>query len=139
VCNAVVSGVVVGNLTATDSVELTESGRRVGDIRAPRVIINEGALFKGQVDMGDIDSRGGESRPAAARSSQGRLEPVARKSPFLGKIAPAARPTGKGPAPAPKAEPKVEPKPEAKPAKKVPDEEEAVATSKKKVVVKKRR
>jgi cytoskeletal protein CcmA (bactofilin family) len=142
VCNAVVSGVVVGNLTATDSVELTESGRMVGDIRAPRVIINEGALFKGQVDMGDIDSRGGESRPAAARSSQGRLEPV-RKVPFLGKAAASSKPVGKGPAIAPKAEPKVEPKPEAKgeskSAKKNQDEEEAVTTSKKKVVVKKRR
>jgi cytoskeletal protein CcmA (bactofilin family) len=54
--NAVVSGVVVGNITATDSVELTEAGRMVGDIRAPRVIIVDGARFRGAVDMGDLDS-----------------------------------------------------------------------------------
>ena len=54
--NAVVSGVVVGNITASDSVELTEAGRMVGDIRAPRVIIVDGARFRGAVDMGDLDA-----------------------------------------------------------------------------------
>jgi len=34
--NAVVSGVVVGNIQASESVELTQEGRMVGDIRAPR-------------------------------------------------------------------------------------------------------
>jgi hypothetical protein len=34
--NAVVSGVVVGNIAATESVELTRDGRMVGDIRSPR-------------------------------------------------------------------------------------------------------
>ncbi|MEK7704110.1 MAG: polymer-forming cytoskeletal protein, partial [Myxococcota bacterium] len=33
--NAIVSGVVVGNISASDSVEITEAGRMVGDIRAP--------------------------------------------------------------------------------------------------------
>ncbi|HEY0095999.1 MAG TPA: bactofilin BacP, partial [Archangium sp.] len=37
--NAIVSGVVVGNINATESVELTREGRMVGDIHAPRVII----------------------------------------------------------------------------------------------------
>lgn len=54
--NAVVSGVVVGNITATDSVEITEAGRMVGDIRAPRVIIVDGARFRGAVDMGDLEA-----------------------------------------------------------------------------------
>src|SRR3954470_3484323 len=36
--NAIVSGVVVGNISATESVELTREGRMVGDIHSPRVI-----------------------------------------------------------------------------------------------------
>ena len=52
--NAVVSGVVVGNNQATESVELTQEGRMVGDIRAPRVIIVDGASFRGRVDMGEL-------------------------------------------------------------------------------------
>src|SRR5512133_1300144 len=54
--NAVVSGVVVGNIQATDSVEITEVGRMVGDIKAPRVIIVDGARYRGAVDMGDMEA-----------------------------------------------------------------------------------
>src|SRR3954469_3771263 len=53
--NAIVSGVVVGNITATESVELTREGRMVGDIRAPRVIIVDGASFRGRGDRGEGD------------------------------------------------------------------------------------
>jgi cytoskeletal protein CcmA (bactofilin family) len=60
--NAIISGVVVGNVTATDSVQLTSEGRMVGDLAAPRVIIVDGASFRGRVDMGDVDAE----RPAGA-------------------------------------------------------------------------
>ncbi|MDP2340469.1 MAG: polymer-forming cytoskeletal protein [Deltaproteobacteria bacterium] len=52
--NAIVSGVVVGNIHASESIEITREGRMVGDIYAPRVIIVDGASFRGTVDMGDI-------------------------------------------------------------------------------------
>src|SRR3569833_3559887 len=45
--NCIISGVVVGNVTATESVELTQEGRMVGAIKAPRVIIVDGASFRG--------------------------------------------------------------------------------------------
>src|SRR5688572_20536015 len=54
--NAVISGVVVGNIHASESVELTKEGRMVGDIFSPRVIIVDGASFRGNVDMGDIEN-----------------------------------------------------------------------------------
>jgi cytoskeletal protein CcmA (bactofilin family) len=53
--NAIVSGVVVGNINATESVELTREGRMVGDIHSPRVIIVDGASFRGRVDMGEVE------------------------------------------------------------------------------------
>jgi cytoskeletal protein CcmA (bactofilin family) len=66
--NAIVSGVVVGNINATESVELTREGRMVGDIRAPRVIIVDGASFRGRVDMGDVEpGRLPAERPTLAR------------------------------------------------------------------------
>jgi len=34
---------------------ITREGRMVGDIAAPRVILVDGASFKGQVDMGDLE------------------------------------------------------------------------------------
>jgi cytoskeletal protein CcmA (bactofilin family) len=53
--NCIIAGVVVGNVTASESVEITKEGRMVGDIAAPRVIIVDGASFRGRVDMGDLE------------------------------------------------------------------------------------
>jgi cytoskeletal protein CcmA (bactofilin family) len=47
----VVAGEVVGDCQAAQRVELEASGRLTGNIRAPRVIILEGASFKGNSDM----------------------------------------------------------------------------------------
>ena len=81
--NAVVSGVVVGNIQASESVELTHEGRMVGDIRAPRVIIVDGASFRGRVDMGELPP----GRTLPERSTRPQLRPTMRSLP-----APPARP-----------------------------------------------
>ncbi len=62
--NAIISGVVVGNISASESVELTREGRMVGDINSPRVIIVDGASFRGHVDMGNAEPRPASERPA---------------------------------------------------------------------------
>lgn len=46
-----VQGTVQGELRATESVDIQESGRLTGNIRAPRVILSDGCQFKGSVDM----------------------------------------------------------------------------------------
>jgi cytoskeletal protein CcmA (bactofilin family) len=46
-----VGGRVVGNVQASDRVEVAPSGSLEGDIAAPRVVIAEGAFFKGRVEM----------------------------------------------------------------------------------------
>lgn len=75
--NAVISGVVVGNIHASESVEITREGRMVGDIEAPRVIIVDGASFRGNVDMGDmgrpVDRRPVERRPVATPTPAPRI------------------------------------------------------------------
>jgi cytoskeletal protein CcmA (bactofilin family) len=79
--NCVIAGAVVGNVTATESVEITKEGRMVGDIAAPRVIIVDGASFRGRIDMGEVDVEG-ERLPRAARAvaapSRPALRPVAK-------------------------------------------------------------
>ena len=49
--NVDVSGQVTGNVTASDKVELKAQCRMTGDIKAPRILIADGAIFKGNVDM----------------------------------------------------------------------------------------
>src|SRR5688572_15437393 len=114
--NAIVSGVVVGNINATESVELTREGRMVGDIRAPRVIIVDGASFRGRVDMGEVEpGRVPASRPAVTRPTvrPGATMPARPVAP-VGR-APTARPTPPPP-PAAKTAAKPVPPPPPPPA-----------------------
>ncbi len=47
----VVSGELVGDCSAAQRVEIQATGQLTGNIRAPRIVIAEGAVFKGQSDM----------------------------------------------------------------------------------------
>jgi len=46
-----ISGKVTGNIVANDKVEIRSDGRMIGDIKSPRILIADGAAFKGSVDM----------------------------------------------------------------------------------------
>ena len=46
-----IAGVVTGNITANTRVEIKAEGKMVGDVRSPRILIADGALFKGNIDM----------------------------------------------------------------------------------------
>lgn len=46
-----VAGQVLGNITATDKVEIKAGGKLVGDVKAPRILIADGASFKGNINM----------------------------------------------------------------------------------------
>ena len=54
--NVDIAGRVTGNIAASDKVELKADCRVVGDVRAPRILIADGASFKGNVDM-DVKER----------------------------------------------------------------------------------
>jgi len=54
--NVEVSGQVTGNIAATQKVELKAACKVMGDIRAPRILIADGAVFRGNVDM-DMGAR----------------------------------------------------------------------------------
>lgn len=47
----VISGEVVGDCGAATRVEIQATGRVTGNLRAPRIVIAEGAMFKGTSDM----------------------------------------------------------------------------------------
>lgn len=46
-----ISGEVVGNITASERVELRGSARVYGDVEAPVVVVEEGVLFEGHCRM----------------------------------------------------------------------------------------
>lgn len=49
--SASISGTISGTLTASERVEIHATGRVYGDIFAPALIIEEGALFEGRCEM----------------------------------------------------------------------------------------
>jgi cytoskeletal protein CcmA (bactofilin family) len=63
----IVLGEVVGNVTASDKVDIRDNGSVDGDIVSPRVAIAEGAHFRGSVDMQRKSAAApkAESKPAA--------------------------------------------------------------------------
>ncbi len=46
-----VSGKLTGNVTARERLELRPDSRMVGNAKAPRIVVADGAVFKGNVDM----------------------------------------------------------------------------------------
>jgi cytoskeletal protein CcmA (bactofilin family) len=47
----IVSGEVIGDCQANVRVEIQSTGRLTGNIRAPKIVIAEGAMFRGNSDM----------------------------------------------------------------------------------------
>jgi len=47
----VVGGHITGNVSVADRIDLQTGGRLVGDVKAARITIADGASFKGNVDM----------------------------------------------------------------------------------------
>ncbi|HEY5609558.1 MAG TPA: polymer-forming cytoskeletal protein [Thermoanaerobaculia bacterium] len=50
--NVTVEGVVVGDISADTRLELLASAKVDGNLKAPKIIVAEGARFRGAVDMG---------------------------------------------------------------------------------------
>jgi outer membrane autotransporter protein len=63
----VVLGHVTGNLSATEKVDIRESGSVEGDIVAPRVAIADGSHFRGTIDMQRKEPTGATEGVAAAQ------------------------------------------------------------------------
>ena len=59
----VIFGQVQGNVEASDKVDIRREAKLVGDITTARISIEDGALFKGSIDI-----RKAEPKPAAAAS-----------------------------------------------------------------------
>ena len=66
--SVVVLGEVVGNIKATEKVDIRDNGMVEGDIVAPRVAIAEGARFRGGIDM----QQNAELRPNHKPEPEGR-------------------------------------------------------------------
>ncbi len=72
--NITVQGELSGDLHGTEKVTVTSSGRIKGNIIAPRVVLEDGASFKGSIDM--------ENKPVTST-----ISPTTDNTPSKAKIA----------------------------------------------------
>lgn len=61
--NAVIGGKVIGNINATNKIELQSGSHIEGDIRTHRLVIDEGVFFEGSCKMGGGTGEGDTTKP----------------------------------------------------------------------------
>ena len=74
--SVIVLGEIVGNVSASEKVDIRDNGSVDGDIISPRVAIAEGAHFRGTVDMQRKGSAAPPAAPKPAVPEAGKPAPV---------------------------------------------------------------
>jgi len=75
----VVLGTIHGNVDAHDKIEIRKDAKLVGDIHTARIIIEDGAYFKGSIDIVKPEPAKPAAKPpqaAAAPASTGAAPPI---------------------------------------------------------------
>lgn len=72
--NVYVAGEITGNITAPQGkVEISDTGKVIGDISCKSIVIDENAVFQGKCDMSDADKNSAEiakQRAVADKASE---------------------------------------------------------------------
>lgn len=71
----VVLGAVHGNVEATDKIEIRKDAKLVGDIKTARIVIEDGAYFKGSIDITKSDAA--KSQPPRQQPRPAQEQPPA--------------------------------------------------------------
>jgi len=66
----VVLGKVRGNITATDRVDIRADGALTGDVACARISIEDGAFFKGGIDIRKPEAKSTPVSPEGPKSTQ---------------------------------------------------------------------
>lgn len=107
--DVVISGIVIGDVSAINSVTLNKNAKHVGNISAPRVIIADGASFRGDVVMEGEDLQVARERTRATttvpRAAIGRTSTSSRSRTVSGSYeSRSSSSTSRSTAPAPRRE-----------------------------------
>jgi cytoskeletal protein CcmA (bactofilin family) len=70
-----IAGAVAGDINGSERVVITKSGRVQGNIIAPRVQLDDGALFRGSIDMNPAEPANAK-KPEAARANPEAARPA---------------------------------------------------------------
>src|SRR5579884_1384315 len=65
----IIHGSIQGNVDATDKIDIKKEAKLVGDIKTSRIVIEDGAYFKGSIDISKPNVAAKPVQPAAAQTS----------------------------------------------------------------------
>ncbi len=72
--NAYIAGEITGNITAPEGkVEISDTGKVIGDVACKGIVIDENAVFQGQCDMTGVDKTA-EEKPAEEKAEEKKEE-----------------------------------------------------------------
>ena len=66
----VVLGSIQGNVEATDKIDIRKDARLVGDIKTARIVIEDGAYFKGSIDITKGDNKNNKPKEVPQSAQQ---------------------------------------------------------------------
>jgi cytoskeletal protein CcmA (bactofilin family) len=64
----VIQGSIQGNVEAADKIDIKKEAKLVGDIKTSRIVIEDGAYFKGSIDISKATAPA--AKPASTPSAQ---------------------------------------------------------------------
>jgi len=78
----VVLGSIHGNVEASDKIDIRKDARLVGDIKTARIVIEDGAYFKGSIDIVRQEAKAAPApKPAPAPAPQPAVSAAAASAP----------------------------------------------------------
>jgi len=83
----VVLGTIHGNVEASDKIDIRKDARLVGDIKTARIVIEDGAYFKGSIDISRAEIKAPAPKPVvAAPSSTAAAAAAVPSAPAAGEV-----------------------------------------------------
>ncbi|MBV8068467.1 MAG: polymer-forming cytoskeletal protein [Acidobacteriaceae bacterium] len=74
----IIHGSIQGNVDATDKIDIKKEAKLVGDIKTSRIVIEDGAYFKGSIDISKTSApKAGGQPQAPAGTAQPTASPTA--------------------------------------------------------------
>jgi cytoskeletal protein CcmA (bactofilin family) len=66
----IIQGSIQGNVDATDKIDIKKEAKLVGDIKTSRIVIEDGAYFKGSIDISKPQTRTPAQQAATSATAQ---------------------------------------------------------------------
>ena len=76
----IIQGSIQGNVDATDKIDIKKEAKLVGDIKTSRIVIEDGAYFKGSIDISKPNA-GKPQTQAAGSTSSSAQQPLSTAQP----------------------------------------------------------